>query len=1289
MPTTDPAILAHLEWLGFVQPTGLVVSAPALVSAGAILPRSDSEGQRLLLSCLSEDTAAGRSIIADFRQFARTVLGWSLSSRGYAGVDGAPIPPELTVSLPDYGETLTPDLAVRERDPAPGAPPWQLLVLLVPPDVDLDRPWRGAGRLAWSPHSRLERLLRETGVLAGVLCNGHAIRLLSAPRGESSGWFDVRVADLRLTAGRPLVAALRLLLSEQRLLSLPRTQRLAALLAESRKYQNTVSERLAEQVLAALYALLRGLQAANAERNGDLLRDVLRDDPDAVYHGLLTVMLRLIFLLYAEERGLLPADAVWEQYYALASLYEQLRADAALYPDTMHHRYGAWARLLALFRLLHDGAPELGLPRRAGVLFDPDRFPFLEGRPLGSVRQQGQRIVVPRIPDGAIYQVLEKLLILDGERLSYRALDVEQIGAVYETMMGFRLAVATGPTLAIKAEQRGGAPTPLDLAALLTCPPGERANWLREQTGRELPKGVLEGVKAARSLADLPAALRPVVDERATPDIAPAGALVLQPSAERRRSGSHYTPRALSEPIMRATLAPALARLRGADGAPPRPEQILGLAVCDPAMGSGAFLVEACRQLGEALVAAWRVYGGRPPLAADEDEVIVARRLVAQRCLYGVDKNPVAVDLAKVSLWLATLAKTQPFTFLDHALRHGDSLVGLGQAQIEAFHWQAGGRQAALETEAIRQRLAKVAALRAQIRQADGRLSDAALHALWREAQAELAQVREYGDLVALAFFAGSTSKEREARRKEYALAVFDEERLAALRHELVVRRHGELALVPFHWEIEFPEVFQRDRGGFDVIVGNPPFLGGRNLSEAYGETYSKWLIELHAGASGGADLAAHFFRRAFDLLRAGGALGLIATNTIAQGDTRATGLRWICTHGGEIYAARRRVPWPGQAAVIVSVVHLVKGRYHGVKYLDRREAAQITAFLFHRGGHDDPARLAENAGKSFQGSIILGMGFTFDDTDTKGVATPLAEMERLIAANLACREVIFPYIGGEELNSSPTHAHHRYVINFGERTEAACRACWPELMAIVERKVKPERITKDARKYPRMVLEWWKFFNPRPELNAAIAPLRRVLALSRVSQHLAVTFLPARMVYADSLIIFPFETYAAFCALQARPHEVWARFFASSLKDWLRYTPSDCFETYPFPAGWEKDAALEAAGKAYYEYRAGLMVQRNEGLTALYNRFHDPDEDDPAIVRLRELHAAMDAAVLRAYGWDDLLPLACEFVLDYEIDEATWSRRKNPYRYRWPDPVRDEILARLLERNAQRAKGG
>ena len=221
----------------------------------------------------------------------------------------------------------------------------------------------------------------------------------------------------------------------------------------------------------------------------------------------------------------------------------------------------------------------------------------------------------------------------------------------------------------------------------------------------------------------------------------------------------------------------------------------------------------------------------------------------------------------------------------------------------------------------------------------------------------------------------------------------------------------------PFHWEIEFPEVFGRENPGFDAFVGNPPFGGKNTVAAANVTGYPLWLKDTHRESHGNADLVAHFFRRSFGLLRDGGTFGLIATNTIGQGDTRSTGLRWICLNGGEVYAARTRLKWPGLAAVVVSVVHAVKGPWDESRWLDGRHVDKITAFLFHAGGHYDPARLEENEGLSFVGSYVLGMGFTFDDTDTKGVATPLAEMRRLIREDPRNGEVIFPYIGGKDLN--------------------------------------------------------------------------------------------------------------------------------------------------------------------------------------------------------------------------------------------------------------------------------
>ncbi len=1170
----------------------------------------------------------------------------------------------------------------------------------------------------------MERLLRGTGAPAGLLFNGTSLRLISAPRGESSGWLDFRVADMVQTAGRPIAAAMRLLLNERRLLTVPRQQRLAGLLAESRKFQNEVSERLAEQVLHALYELLRGFQAAHDATKGELLAVPLRDNPDDIYRGLLTLVLRLVFLLYAEERDLLPQDDAYLSGYSLSGLHQRLTEDAAQHPDTMDQRYGAYAQLLALFRMVHDGAHSgaMKLPPRHGALFDPERYRFLEGRGhiIGGARRVSERIEAPWVSDGTIHRVLEKLVVLGGERISYRALDVEHIGSVYQTMMGFRLEQASGRSIAIKSGKKHGAPATVDLEALLQQEPGRRAKWLQERTDRKLTDKTRKAMAQAETLEDAHAALDSTIDKDATPDWVAADAIVLQPSEERRRSGSHYTPRELTEPIVRTTLDPILNRLREEHGGAPLPAQILDLKVCDPAMGSGAFLVEACRQLADALVDAWRAHDAVPNIPPDETEIIFARRLIAQRCLYGVDRNPVAVDLAKLSLWLITLARDHPLTFLDHSLRHGDALVGLTKRQIGAFHWKgdAPSFQAGFEALETEQRLKNASELRQRIREAPDDTPDWELRRLWDDARSEASNVRLLGDLALAAFFEGAKPKDRERRRAEFAAEV-SAGHAGRYRSWLDELRDGDPPMAPFHWEIEFPEVFERENAnpranaGFDAVVGNPPFAGKNSVAAANVSGYQDWLKEMHEESHGNADLVAHFFRRTFTLIRPTGALGLIATNTIAQGDTRSTGLRWICEHGGEIYDVRTRVKWPGLAAVVVSVLHIAKGRVGAPRRLDGKPVEKITAFLFHGGGNNDPARLKANEGKSFVGSYVLGMGFTFDDTDRKGIASPLAEMRRLLAQNPRNKEAIFPYIGGEEVNTSPTHAHHRYVINFrdyplrredtGElwadadaerqrelRREAVVpedypapvAADWPELVAIVEGRVKPERLAQKDTVGKRL---WWRFLRPRPELQGATQGMDRVLVISRIGNAFAFAFLPASIVCNEKTIVFPYEGATPFATLQSRIHEIWTRFFSSTLKDDLQYTPSDCFETFPFPPDWHTRQDLEAPGKAYYDYRAALMVDNNEGLTKTYNRFHDPNEDSPTIAKLRALHAAMDRAVLNAYGWQDI-PTHCEFLLDYEIDEEAWGAKKKPYRYRWPNEVRDEVLARLLELNAQRA---
>ena len=234
-------------------------------------------------------------------------------------------------------------------------------------------------------------------------------------------------------------------------------------------------------MLAALYELVRGFQAADDQRKGQLLADVLREDPNHVYAGLLTVLMRLVFVLYAEDRNLLSSDPVYANFYSVTGLFERLRTDEGRYTDTMDQRFGAWAQLLTLFRMVYEGGRhgDLRIPGRKGYLFDPDRYNFLEGRAWKTPRQPDDKPEIPHVSDGVVYRVLQNLLILDGERLSYRTLDVEQIGSVYETVMGFNLQVAEGRSIAIKPTKSHGAPATINLEALLAAKPGRPRQMAR------------------------------------------------------------------------------------------------------------------------------------------------------------------------------------------------------------------------------------------------------------------------------------------------------------------------------------------------------------------------------------------------------------------------------------------------------------------------------------------------------------------------------------------------------------------------------------------------------------------------------------------------------------------------------------------------------------------------------------------------------------------------------------------------------------------------------------------
>jgi hypothetical protein len=1252
--------------------------------------------------------------LPDAWSFLSEILGWP-ASRVAGSPSGPPLPAELIISLRDGETILSPTHAVQAADGAR----WQLLVRAEAPNIVLDRRGELDGWEA-TPLQRFERLLRETGIGAGVLIGATAtgrrdedatepeLRLVVAPKGETSGWISWPLSSLATVAGREMLGGLKMLLDRSTLWTNPPQLRLPNVLAESRAAQADVSSRLSGQVLAALHELLRGFDAADPT----LIRELAGRDPHQLYEGLLTVLMRLIFILYAEDRSLMPSVTahggaeLYERGYSVGGLFVKLGDDEALYPDTMDERRGGWGRLLALFRLVsrgHDGF----MQRRGGRLFDEERFPFLLGK-----GEAGDPEKVLPVSDGCILRVLAALMTLEHrgtrERLSYRTLDVEQIGSVYETVMGFIVDTAASSMLAIKAGKNNKVPVFVDLAALVAEKPADRPKRLKEETGRsQFPAAVARSVRDAEDVVAMAAALAPVADPRGSPRQEPVtpGTPILQPTDERRRTGSHYTPRSLTAPIVTHALEPAFERI----GPDATPAQVLDLKVCDPAVGSGAFLVEACRQLGSRLVQAWEAHHDlKPPIPADEDDELHARRLVAQRCLYGVDRNPMALDLAKLSLWLATLARDHEFSFLDHALKAGDSLVGLTRAQLESANWDENAPRG-LWRMRVQQDVGEAIAHRDAIRNAPDEVALALQEAQHDRVERGLANVRLIGDAVLATFFAHN-----KPRARRDALAEVGDRAGGGdwewLRQRAMGLEGGEHRVRPFHWEIEFPEVFARDNPGFDAIVGNPPFAGKNTIIAGNRGGYLNWLQTLHCDAHGNADLSAHFYRRAFAKLRDGGAFGLIATNTIRQGDTRDSGLRRIIEAGGTIYRAISRHKWEGEAAVVVSLVFVAKGE-RTPSVLDERVARRISAYLVEGDLDTSPATLGANAGQSFKGCVLYGMGFSFDDVNAaRGKCHGLAHMSHLIATDPRNAELIKPYLGGQEVNNSPTHAHRRYAFDFFDRP--LCRmdngpswndlgdvarrdqlrtgrvardypgevaADWPALLQIATRMVKPERDNQDR---DAVRERWWQYGEKRPGLQTALAAARYAMVSPQTSPHLNFAIVPAEMIFDQTLTVFSPADTSLFAVLHSRVHEVWVREFAATLKDDVRYTPSDCFETFPMPPGSEGSLALEAAGHAYHDHRAALMVARNQGLTKSYNRFHDALDTAGDIVELRRLHAAMDDAVLRAYGWDDLADRAApEFLTEESEDDHTYQGRLF-----WPAAFRDELLARLLKLNEERA---
>ncbi len=1373
----------HNEWLSLIEVSGPFLSLPVLLR---VFPQGldahDTEMSKNVRLAFGE-WEEHRQEVAIHTAWLEFVLKRTLGYPDDYLLTGQALPDGLEARVHEHGETLRPTYALK----APTETLPRMLVSVYPSSQALTKPVVGTAWKTGSPDTRMMTLLHATGVPLGLVTNGEKWLLVAAKPGETTSFITW---DAGLWSEEPLtLRAFVSLLGIGRFFGVAANETLPYMLAESALNQQEVTDQLGQQVLKAVEVLIQALDRIDVEQHGRFLDGIGEKE---LYQAALTVMMRLVFLISAEERGLLLlGDALYDRHYAISTLRDQLRE----IPDEqlLEHRHDAWGRFLATCRVIYDGVEHeaMRLPAYGGSLFDPDRYPFLEGRKAGTSWADSSAEPLP-INNRTVLHLLESLQFLrvrvpgggaEPRRLSFRALDIEQIGHVYEGLLDHTAKRASSPVLGFKASAGEDIEISLrDLEERASAGDEALIAFLKEQTGRT-PAAIRRALSQSgdtNSLALQSAcgtadglygrikryALLLREDSNGYPVIIQQGSVYVTAGSDRRSTGTHYTPRSLTEPVVRTTLEPLL--YAGVDqGQAPAPErlrspaEILSLKICDFACGSGAFLVQTCRYLSERLVEAWslaEVANPDNPLVVPEalpsgahhseqllpseteERLAIARRLVAERCLYGVDVNPMAVEMAKLSLWLVTLHKSRPFTFVDHAIKCGDSLVGLHtEEQIESFHILPSRGTDRLHDYIKRECVELLEVARVKREQLERftvlDMSDAdAKGQLHREAEAVLKGVRVLADLVvgaALATASGTASRSLsmlDAKLDECLLdvgATFDgaptliaePERLQELQlraDRLLDASSKGSPRGPLHWLVEFPEVFSNPSNpGFDAVVSNPPFVGGQKITGIFGTAYRDFQVLYQAdGRRGSADLCAYFFLRASKLLKVGGNLGLLAVNTIAEGDTRQVGLEAMLHSGNTIYAATPDFPWPGAAAVSASVVHIRRGNWGGKFCLNGKSVPTISAFL---SGEDEwsPRQLKANANKSFIGSYVLGMGFTMTD----------AEAQNLLERDQRNAEALFPFLNGEDLNSNPEQSASRWVINFWDwplardadgqwegadrqQQESWLRAGrvpsdyparvasdFPDLLQIVTDKVKPERdrlggnASAEGRKK-----RWWNYGRDAKALYHAMGrgsafarhpdswtgdagALRRVLAYTLHSKYWCPDLVSRDMVFSHALGVNAMDTFHEFALLQSSLHGEWAWKLSSSLESRLRYTPSDVFEPFPLP---DEYGDLEHLGESYLMLRRQLMREGRLGLTQLYNQFHLRHSELLGIAGLRQLHTQLDNAATAAYGWHDI-------ELKHDFHAVPYLPDEDRTRFTICEEARLEILRRLARLNRER----
>ena len=1333
----------HAEWLSLIEVSGPFLSMPVLmrIFPQGLDPREPEKARELRLAYeewLEKPLAPGRH-----QAWVRFVLTRFLEFPEILVLEKQSVPYGIEAHMAEYGEMLRPDYAVVAPPGHISAGKPHLLLQTYPPGQNLDGPVAGKHWKA-SPATRMTELLHAMDIPLGMITNGEQWMLVYAPRGETSGyasWYAGIWQEEPIT-----LRAFSSVMHARRFFGVTEGDTLSILLRESAQDQQEVTDQLGLQVRRSVEVLVQAFDRLDQESGRQLLRDI---EPKELYDAALTVMMRLVFLFSAEERGMLRlGEPLYDDNYAASTLREQLREAADQHgEEVLERRSDAWSRLLATFRAVYGGVAHetLRLPAYRGTLFDPDRYPFLEGRPAGTDWRRTTTEPLA-VNNRVVLHLLESLQLLqmkvpgggpsEARRLSFRALDIEQIGHVYEGLLDHTAVRANTTILGLQGTKNKEPEIPLDrLEQLRAVGDDPLIEYLKEETKRSEPalrRTLAEKdqitindhklVIACGQDGRLHDRIRPFagllrMDSFDMPVVVLLGSVYVTEGTTRRSTGTHYTPKSLTEPIVQHTIEP-LVYEGPAEGWPKEkwklksPREILALRVCDMTMGSGAFLVQSCRYLAERLVEAWENMENKSPgffivtpdgelstgdpaerlLPKDQDErLVIARRAVADRCLYGVDINPMAVEMAKLSLWLVTMQKDRPFTFLDHALKCGDSLLGVSNLeQIEKFSLRPDVKQITFATADLFHYVEEASNKRRQLEALPSESSRLAekicLHA---EAEAATAKVKAIADVIIALELQGLKGKAyeeartREAEQVQWLLrqvadaASKDQTQSGKLPSVLSAYAKKQLAgRRTFHWPLEYPEIFEQ--GGFDAFVGNPPYMGGQKITGAFGEDYRNFLIlKLAQGQRGSADIAAYFLLQSYQSLRTMGCCGFVTTSSIAEGNTRDVGLANIIATGATIIRASVKEDWPGSANVTYCPICLIKGKSSGEVILNGISVPRISPSLEIIEGliENQPFALISNNNITFQGSIVLGMGFIINKR----------EVDELLKQDRKYSDVIYPYLTGKDINGRWDFFSDSYAINFfdwpldrttKEGSAAKCTAAdYPLALKIVEERVKPERIRIDEngnyvlrRPLPQ---KWWIYGEKRPALYAQLRTLKWSMCVATAAtKYLAFAIINRPVVFSHSLSIVASDSYQIFSCLNSTIHDSWARKYSSSNLLLIRYTPTTSLMTFPFPQDLN---LLHEVGERFHNLRLSIMKERREGFVDIYNHVHNNNDKSTDISKLRIHQVEMDNAVSNAYGWTDI-----------DLGHG-FHKTKQGTRFTISESTRRIILDRLLALNHER----